>query len=254
MALVKQSGAAAPKMEVKEEAQKVVAGTVAANASTENLEGLGSKSGSIEFIAPLGDPSRQDTVQGEHGKSVTSYIVGYRFKALEDMEVPECGLDPNRARADLMSFANKDGKKAVKAGEEFDLTRFETGLLLAPVEFNGRITGGGKNFTAVFVVGNSKSATAGKDAIPTVSLRAESGSIKDYNMIDVLTFTTKEIGKDSNGKPVNRKERTIKPGFEKWEPLCIPAKRPTREGGVASTPKDRRNENARKFLDIVAAK
>lgn len=222
---------------------------------------LGSKSATIAFVSPLGDPSRPDTTttkeaDGSTKKTVTSYIVGFRFKALEDMEVPDCGLAED-ARKNLMSYnAEKvNNKKLVKAGETFDLTRFETGMLLAPPEFNGRISGEGKSFTTIFqrkevrsskgTLGETSSATE----IPTVSLTPDgAGSIKDYAIIDVLSF---ESIKEENG--VTRKKRTIIPGFEKWEPLCITHASKAKKSATTSN-KNKRNMGAEAFLQIVAKK
>lgn len=221
------------------------------NAEPIAQDGLGAKSGAIEFIAPLGDPSKPDiTIDPKtKEKTTTHFIVGYRFKALEDLVVPECGLGDD-ARKNLMSFADKNGTKAVKAGDEFDLTRFETGLLLAPAEYNGRISGGGKCFTVVYGSLKSRDNIVTTDEIPTVSLRAESGSIKDYNFIDVLTADPET---NNEGKVI-RKHRTIVPGFEKWAPLCKETIRAPKVGGGATSPKATRNKAAEAFLNIVAKK
>lgn len=244
--------------ETKTQVEKTQAEAVAtAPAYDESI--FGSKSDTIAFVAPLGDPSHPDTTKDKDGNtSVTPYIVGYRFKALADIEVPECGLDED-ARKNLMSFKDKNGKKVVKAGETFDLTRFETGLLLAAPEFNGRLTGEGKTFTAVYQSNavTSKNGTLGTSSasteIPTVALKAESGSIKDYKIIEVLTYESRTIKMGSNGKPVTRKDRKIIPGFEKWEPLCIVQATRTRKEG-SSAPKNIRNKKAEAFLQIVAKK
>lgn len=250
--------AAEAKQEIKAQVQKEEAAAVATAPQVEDSI-LGSKSETVAFVAPLGDPSHPDTTTDKEGnKSVTPYIVGYRFKALEDIEVPECGLDTD-AKKNLMSFivANKNNKKMVKAGETFDLTRFETGLMLAVPEFNGRISGEGKGFTAVYqsVVAKSKKGALGETSsateIPTVALKADEGSIKEYKIIDVLTFT-KVTGE--NG--VTRKERKIIPGFEKWEPLCIAQVARTSKAGSSSTSSKKvaRNKKAEAFLQIVAKK
>lgn len=225
---------------------------------------LGSMSGAVEFVAPLGDPSHPDTTTDKEGnKTITPFIVGYRFKALQDIEVPECGLDKD-ARKNLMSYIpeQKNNKKAVKAGETFDLTRFEAALLLASVEFNGAISGGDKTFIGVYQTKtmNSKKGTVGTTsaatALPTFVLKAAgAGSIKDYEIIKVLTFVSETVNKDKDGNPITRKKRTIVPGFEKWEPLCL-AQAPTKSatGGAKKTPTNRRNANAEAFLQLVARK
>ena len=245
------------KAQVKAKAEAVVDAT----APVYDPEILCSKSNTIAFVAPLGDPSHPDTTttkeaDGSIKKTVTSYIVGFRFKALEDMEVPDCGLAED-ARKNLMSYnADKvNNKKLAKAGETFDLTRFETGMLLAPPEFNGKISGEGKSFTTIFqrkevrsskgTLGETSSATE----IPTVSLTPDgTGSIKDYAIIDVLT--SKDVTLPNNTK---RKTRTIVPGFEKWEPLCI-TQAPRAKKATATSSRNKRNAGAEAFLQIVSKK
>ena len=122
-----------------ETTKKATAAAVAAEATPVDVSEIGKKSGTIAFVAPLGDPSHADNTytkgaNGENIKATTAYIVGYRFKALEDMTVPECGLDKD-ATKNLMSYVDPNGTRQVKAGEEFNLTRFEVGMLLSPAFF-----------------------------------------------------------------------------------------------------------------------
>lgn len=237
----------------KAEATAKIMAEAQASAPDVNTEKLGSMSDKVEFIAPLGDPSHPDTTKDDAGNVVTTpYIVGYRLKALVDLTVPECGLGDD-AKKNLMSFKDKNGTKQVKAGEEFDLTRFETGMLLAPEEFNGRITGGGKSYYATFqnLAKKDKSGkvslTGASTDIPTVALKVDgAGSIKDQRILEVLSYTTEEL---ENG--TKRKHRTINKGFEKWAPLCV-AQAP--RVSQSSAPKNTRNQGARAFLEIVAKK
>lgn len=224
---------------------------------------LGIKSDKIVLISPLGDPSREDvtprTVNGVEEKIVTSTIVGYLFKALEDVDVPECGLGDD-ARKNPMSYKEIGATKHIAAGETFALTRFETGVLLSQPQYNARINGEGKEFTVVY----QKSANAPKGAdgsvakvdagrLPTVSLRGIDTSIKDLKMVDVLTFRREQIT-DANGKTRNAiVDRKVVPGFEKWEPLCRAAIRKATQPGVA-TDKNVRNSSAQAFLAMVAKK
>lgn len=226
---------------------------------------LGSKSDTVAFVAALGDPSDPDTttvtdVGGQKDVRTVPRIVGYRFKALVDMEVPDCGTEDD-LKSNKMSFvaAKKNNRRPVKAGETFDLTRFETGMLLSPIEFNGKATGGDKPVQAVYQMSKKTAAdgsiakVSAATALPTVSLRAVTGSIMDYEMINVLNFTTEEI-KNDEGKVVSkRKHRTILPGFEKWAPLCNVAQR--RATSVAAkSPAAKRLSGADVFLKIVSAK
>ena len=86
-----------------ETTKKATAAAVAAEATPVDVSEIGKKSGTIAFVAPLGDPSHADNTytkgaNGENIKATTAYIVGYRFKALEDMTVPECGLDKDATK------------------------------------------------------------------------------------------------------------------------------------------------------------
>jgi len=242
------------KQSAKVEAEKIVA--EATVSEPEIAQGvLGSKCNAIEFIAPIGDPSRPDVTTDKNGnKTKTPYIVGYILKALEDIEVPHCGLAED-ARKNLMSFIDKNAKVRIPAGTEFQVTRFDVGLLLAAAEFNGRMTGGGKSISAVYQIASQKSAkgtlgdASAATAIPTVSLRTDTGSIKDYPIVECLTF---EVIPGENGTV--RKNRHIKPGFEYFENLCIAPEARERRTGVGSAPKNARNKNAQAFLDIVSKK
>ena len=250
-------GNSAVEVTANQEAKKVEAAAVATAPKYEDGV-LCSMSDKIAFISPLGDPSRPDTVKDKDGKvTSTPYIVGYRFKALADIEVPECGLDSD-ARKNLMSFIpeNKNNTKQVKAGEEFLLTRFETGLLLAKPEFNCKVTGGGKEFTLAIQskVVKSKTGDLGKassaTSLPTVALRADTGSLKDYKIEEVLSYT--EVT-GANG--TKTKQRVINPGYEKWEPYChAPAPKARRSSGGSASSKTKRNASAEAFLALVAKK
>lgn len=223
---------------------------------------LGSKSDKIVLISPLGDPSREDVtprmVNGKEEKITTSTIVGYLFKALEDVDVPDCGLGDD-ARKNPMSFKELGATKHVKAGETFALTRFETGVLLSRAEYNARITGEGKEFAVVY----QKSANTPKGVdgsarvegnLPTVSLRGITTSIKDLKMVDVLTFT-KEAVVDTKGNTRNKvTSRTVVKGFEKWEPMCKSMQRASGAGSRAGEDKNVRSAPAEAFLKMVAKK
>lgn len=216
---------------------------------------LGKDSDKLHFLASLGDPSNPDTTTDDKGqKKVTSTIVGYRMKADIDLEVPvvEVGDD---FKKNLMSFkGDPNATKLVKAGQEFDLTRFELGMLISRPEFNGRATGGDKpvvcSYNASVKKGSTGSVmtTSGATSIPSISLKAttQGASIKDYPIIDVLDYTSE---KQENGTV--RKTRTIKPGFEKFGALCIAVARPTSQGG-SKTPANIRNKGAETFLKIAA--
>lgn len=222
---------------------------------------FGSKSDTLIFVAALGDPSRDDitpkTVNGKEVKSTDPTIVGYAFKCTEDIEVPDFGT-PKDLKKNPMDYETLQGTRKVKAGETFYMTRMETGALLSQDIYSGRATGGdmpvvvtyGSN-RKVSKNGEQSAAAAGSD-IQTISLRASNpkSSIKDIKMIHVLTFTKEE---GPSGRPI--KKRTIVPGFEKWNSLCVTASRPrgTRTG-VGARPASLRNEKAQTFMAILNKK
>lgn len=225
-----------------------------------NQELLESKSNTVAFVAALGDPSREDVTPENLEKGIKRHvdptIVGFAFKALEDMDVPDCGT-PKDLRNNNMAYVDATGKKHVKAGEVFYLTRFETGLMLSPEEFNGKATGGEMPVGCTYTAKRKTTKTgvpiaaSSASAVPTVSLRplSQGMSIKDIKMIDVLTFTqeTKENGQ-------SRKQRTINPGFEKWQSLCEAATRTVSAGAGAAANQKQRSTGAVKFLEIVNAR
>lgn len=249
----------------KVEAQKVAAATNVEVAQATYPEGiLGSKSDKIVLLNPLGDPSRLDIttrkVDGKEIKSTCSTIVGYKFKALEDVDVPECGLGED-ARKNPMSFKETGKTKHVKAGETFDLTRFEAGVLLSQPQYNANICGEGHEYAVVY----TKAANAPKGAdgaarvaganLPTVSLRGLNGvSIKDLKMIDVLSFES-ETYTDKEGKTRNRiTSRTVTKGYEKWAPMCQTVHRAPGAGSRTAEDKNVRSASAEAFLQMVAKK
>lgn len=225
-----------------------------------NSEVVGSKSATLHFIAALGDPSRDDVtpivVNGKKEKKVDPTIVGYQFKSDVDLQVPNV-MPGDGIKNNLMSYTgDTTATVLVKAGTPFNLTKFETGMLISREEYNGRATGGEKQVLATYTISAKKASdgslakASSATAIPSVSLRAVTGSIKDYAMIPVLNFT-KEKG--ANG--TTKKTRTIIKGFEKFEGLCKESVRATGDSrGGSSTATNTRNKGAAAFLQIASAK
>ena len=226
----------------------------------ENSGILQSKSDTIAFVAAIGDPSRPDVTpnpQDPQHPRVDPTIVGFAFKASEDLEVPDCGT-PANLKDNSMDYVAEmvNNTRHVAAGEVFYLTRFETGLLLSREEYNSIITGGELPVKVVYqkrkdnAVGGV-ATVSNLTPLPSVSLRPiDAGkSIKDIKMIECLSFT-----KEATEKGAAKKIRSLNPGFEKWESLAI-VKSPARGASTATT-KDRitRNKAASAFLDIVARK
>lgn len=253
------------KKDVQETAKEVGNAAVDAKAPVKEVDSsvLGSKSNTVAFVAALGDPSRDDITPEDKTKGtprrVDPTIVGYAFEALEDMEVPDCGtLDDFKNNPMSYNPEMVQNKKAVKKGEKFNLTRFETGMLLSPEPFNSKATGGEVPVIVAYTkyqntnkVDGSVAKVSKSSRIPSVSLRpAKTGmSIKDIPMIPVLDFTTEKL---PNGG--TKKIRTIRPGFEKWAPLCKVNESASKGRSTASANRVTRNKNADIFLQIALAK
>lgn len=129
-----------------------------------------SKSETIQFVIALGHPGKpQKRVQ--NGKSLESHqVVGYVFKALEDVSVPVA--KPIEGSKSLMD-CELVGEKQVKAGETFMLTLFETGCFISRIEYGGHFTGGGDEV----ILHATISAT--HDGRPLTVLKRPSAPIKD---------------------------------------------------------------------------
>jgi len=224
----------------------------------EGVKEFGQLADKLEFLNCLGDPSNDDVT----GDRKDPTIVGYRFKALVDMSVPQVapGVD---FKKNLMSYDLEELKASkelkVKAGQTIDLTKFETGLLLSRPEFNGRVLGGKTPVTCSYTIKGVKDSsgkllsTTEATSVPSISLRGLTGSVKDVKFIDVLTFE-----KTKNAAGATRKIRTIVAGFEKWIALTKDAVRVPGavKGGVSAAEdhKTTRNQNAQAFLQIVNSK
>lgn len=174
------------------------------------------------------------------------------------MEIPDCKTGDD-FKSNRMSYVDPNGKRAVKAGEEFNLTPFETGMLLSLPEYNARATGGEVQVSVAYTSTAKKNAkgqlqtVSNGDKIPSVALRAigKSQSIKDIKMRHVLEFTVEKL---QNGQ--TRKKRVLNPGYENWEPLCKEAPRRVSTGstGSGASQKAARNQGAASFLAIVKKK
>lgn len=245
--------------EVKEKSEAIV--NAEAPVEVVNPENLGSLSDKLKFVAALGDPSQDDITYvvdkatGKKVKKVDPIIVGYRFVADVDLEVPDVAPGED-LKKNLMSFTGDPTKtRLVKAGTEFDLTKFETGALISREEFNARATGGEIPVTCTYVNTVKKTSngtlasTASAAAVPTIAIRAITGSIKDVETIPVLTFTAV---KDPNNN-TTRKTREIIKGFEKWQPLCVRQQAKSGRVGSSTTSTNTRNAGAAAFLKYAQA-
>lgn len=217
----------------------------------------GTASKDLAFVMPLGNPAKKDTTSktlddGTKGKIETPALCGYRFKLLKDMLIPDCGTD-DRLANDLMNFTKVDWVQK-KAGEEVDLTFFETAALLSQPQFNGYCLGGEIQVGCVYkldatVTKGGVEKVSGSTSAPRVSLRPlQQGSIKDNGIIPVL-----EVERKVRENGTVRMIKTIIPGFEKWAPL---AKNATPKTGASKARGDKAqgtafNPKAAAFMAFV---
>ena len=220
-------------------------------------DNVGSLSSKVAFVQPLGNPLRNDTTKikneaGHEETKVTSFIVGYRFKALADIDVPDCGTT-EKFKKDYMNYdeAKLNNVKHVAAGETFDLTPFETALMGSWPEFNKMFTGDDRAVVVAYAKQKVDTGTGNVSDIPRAVLRLAStqGSIKDFGIIDVCE---KKTVPGPDGKEI--KTGVIKEGFEKWAPLCIRGERKSARPAAGGVKKNTYDKNAKSFLELLKAK
>lgn len=220
---------------------------------------VGSKSETLELVAPLVDPTIPDktpiTINGKKETIETGTIVGYRFKSSEPITIPFCGLS-SAFKRNRMDFVDINGEKQVAAGEEFDLTPFELGALMSRPEYNAYALGGKHHVRCVYRADGARKKDGSVErvsessAVPGVNLRGVDGTVvKTMKMIPVLSFTKSK----KSDKGVTKITRTINPGFERWQVLCESAA-PKSSAKPAVDARKVYNEGAQAFLNIVNAK
>ena len=255
--------ATAPVAEEVVATEEVKAEGAAVNAEGEGFnQNVGSWSNKIAFVKCLTNPLRDDVVtikiDGKAEKKITPFICGYRFQALEDIEVPDCGTTIN-FKKDPMNFNDINGKKMVKAGETFDMTPFEVGLIASWPEFNQRFTGGEHPVTCGLMNKEYKNKLGATQEVqikefPRAILRLVGpGQIKDLGWENVCE---KKIEMTPDGREV--KKGVIIPGFEKFAPLCETApKSGARAASGAKAAGKKANiysASARAFMELAAGK
>lgn len=215
----------------------------------------GSMSAQVAFVQPLGNPLRIDvTKKGDGPDDVqkTSFIVGYRFKALTDIDVPDCGTT-EAFKKDYMNYdeAQLNNTKHVKAGETFDLTPFETALMGSWPEFNKMFTGEGRAVVCAYAKPKIQEGAGTVNEIPRAVLRLAStqGSIKDFGILDVCE---KKMVAGEDGKET--KVGIIKEGFEKWAPLCARSQRKSARATAGGVKKATYDKNAKSFLELLKSR
>lgn len=130
----------------------------------------GSKSDKVAFVCALGDPNRkQARVEGKD--TIDSYVVvGYKFRVLEDMDVPFAPLKKGmKSILDVEPAATKHAS----AGSEVSLNIVETAMFISQIEYAGRFTGEG---TEVYL--SAKSSKDRPEPLPILNKQGQ-GSIKE---------------------------------------------------------------------------
>lgn len=162
---------------------------------TEEQKALeGSKSGAVKFITALGNPKKPvKRVQG--GERLPSYeVVGYKFEALEPVQVPTC-LPKKGAKSNMDVEAPT--WREVKAGEQFDLSCAELGVMIAGIEYAGVFNGGGDEVILHVTISKARGG------VPNTVLKRREGALKS----DLTLIADKESGE--NGKSTY----TVKPEY-----------------------------------------
>lgn len=154
----------------------------------------GTKSDKVAFVCALGDPNKkQARVEGK--ESIASYaVVGYKFKALEDMTVP---FAPLAQGFKSLADAEPATERPVKAGEVFALNLAETAQLISRIEYAGKFSG--EDNVVVLSVKASKS----RETLLPILSKQGTGSIKsNMELIAEMQGATA----DSKGTPVLKPE------------------------------------------------
>lgn len=188
----------------------------------------GSLSNKVEFIITLGDPRQNDkrSIGKKDGSNKTQYEdcikpVGYKFKALADIEVPKVTL---KANANYPFEYEKVDWIPVKAGETFSLTLFEAGLLLSELKFAGRVNGGNGGEVVLHVTFTKNRVDAQGNMQPLVVLKRIGSAIKD-NIEPVAVESV-----DPNGK----KSFVLKDEYKEKFAWCFKPKSISRSSGSGS--------------------
>lgn len=160
----------------------------------------GSKQDKVAFVAALGNPAKsQPRIEGNMNKP--SYqVVGYRFRLLEDMEVPSAPLKEEcKGTMDTEPITMVAGK----AGQEVDLNIIETAYMISQPQFAGKFTGEGQE-----VILTAKCSKSREDLLPV--LRKSNGTIKEP-----MILIADMVGADENSKG----KAQVKEEFTKFSPL-----------------------------------
>ena len=216
-----------------------------------DLASLGTDSHKLAFVCSLGDPSEKDRAEFKRNGTIESRtlprIIGYRFKVLEDVMVPDFGTTERFNGKRLNNAKDVTNWRQATAGETVDFTRVETLALMSQESFNLEITGGDNPVRLTIAFGRLENLDPrSAEDLPDCALvlKDRSASIKDLPIIEVLDY---EPAKEGGAFAVGT--RTIKDEFKgtKFEPRALDrtartlaGTRRTSDGGA-----DKRKSNQR---------
>ena len=203
----------------KSEAFKNSGAVIRQQMTPEQKEAEGSKSDKIAFVACLGNPARSQSRKVEGRYDPSYQVVGYKFRALEDVNVPVAPF--KEGCKDILEVVKSDATRPVKAGEEFDLNVMETAFLICRPEYAGSFNGEGRG---VFI---SPTISATRQD-PAPCMKATEGSIKE-NMILVAEMVD-QTPDGKGGRAI------VKPEYEAFAEL-FKARSTRRSGGASAASK-----------------
>lgn len=196
----------------------------------------GSASDKVAFICALGDPNRQQSRVDQRQNVPSFTVVGYKFEALEDMEVPEMPLRPDFKTP--LDVADSYTMVPVKKGEKFSLNIIETAVLISDTKYAGEFKGGDKP------VKLSSANSKGREyPLPVLKLIGP-GSIK-VNMDTVANMVGATA--TDKGKPVVKDEYAAKFGV-------LYEKKKLTKGATASKKSESSADLAAAFRNLYAGK
>lgn len=152
-----------------------------------------SKSDKVEFVAAIGDPSK-DTSRVEKGQSIASHpVVGFQFKLLEDAEVP---FSPIKVNGKGILDVEPVQMRQHKAGEIISLNLSETARFMSQLQYGGRFTGGANPVILTATVTQDRA----NEPLPVLKYASGTGSIKE-GMVLVADMVGADPSKKYKGEP-----------------------------------------------------
>lgn len=147
----------------------------------------GTASDKVAFVCTLGDPNKNQSRQAQKEAVPSKTVVGYKFKLLEDMEVPKAPLKPDWK--DLIDYQGPMTLEPHKAGEVIALNIPEMAMFITMDKFAGKFTGDGR---AVSISG----ASSENRAVPFPTLKFVGGGSVKENMEMIADM----VGTEKGGK------------------------------------------------------